>query len=174
MNCKMNKEKLAAWVMDFLDEEDAANMASHVKQCPQCEKKAALLRRSLQQLQVKEQAQAPDYLSQRIMARAKETQKQGNRFWQHWRVGLVTSAAVLFLAVGTFHLTGDNNQQISLSKQEVLNAYYEDMETLGLVGSSTSSTSTSTTTSSSTSTATATQESSGYVGIPGDLLSYLN
>jgi predicted anti-sigma-YlaC factor YlaD len=99
MSCNFCEEKIEAYVLGLLNEQDQAQVAEHIQNCFECRQALERHQKTTRLLDQAFQEKPAEWLSQRTLARLKDSKVQPKR-WLQWGVpALAGAAAVLLLVV---------------------------------------------------------------------------
>jgi len=130
MNCRKADKWLAKRILGILGAKQAEALADHLKECESCQEEARRYEQAYAALQAKLTTGPSPYLAEQVICLAKKKQLSPlSTQPRSWWLPALASAAVLglvFFTVPRFFIP-----TVSMSAEEVLDAYSEDLNLLG-------------------------------------------
>lgn len=134
MNCSQAEKLLAARVLGLLSPAQTRKLARHEENCATCRERAAGLERAGQVLATPWGLKPPANLADRVLRNLPASSPPAPRRWLLWSPVLAGAVILLVVFAGPFI----RQRPPDMTTQEVLDAYSEDIESLGLWESQTS------------------------------------
>lgn len=134
MNCRQAEKLLATRELGLLNPAQDRKLARHEEHCALCRKRAAALRQARLALETGTELRPPVNLADRVLRNLPASSPPAPRRWLLWSPVLAGAVILLVVFAGPFI----RQRPPDMTTQEVLDAYSEDIESLGLWESQTS------------------------------------
>ncbi len=134
MNCSRAEKMLASRALGLLSLAQARKLARHEENCATCRERAAGLEKAEQALAAPCGLRLPANLADRVLRNLPASAPPAPRRWLLWSPVLAGAVILLVVFAGPFI----RQRPPDMTTQEVLDAYSEDIKSLGLWESQTS------------------------------------
>ncbi|MCD4814643.1 zf-HC2 domain-containing protein [bacterium] len=129
MNCRKAETLLADQALGFLSAKQEKSLSDHLARCHHCQVQAGSYLSATRALQTNASEQMTFQLADRVIAHARPEKPQGFNPMKWWVPAVMGAVAVLMIGIMPLFFS---TQSKDMTRQEVLNAYAEDLNQLGI------------------------------------------